>query len=830
MASAGAIRAGRAFVEIFADTSPLLRGLKQVRGQLTSFGADIAKVGLAFTALGGAVTAPLGFAIKKFGDMGDRLFELSVEANISVEALSELGYAAEQSASSLEAISRNIYLMGQFVSRVQNNANNAADSLEQLGLSFKDIAGLNTEQRFLILAEAVGRVGDAAKRSQLGRDVFGRGFRESQAFINKGAVAIEKLREAFRERGLTVSSADAAAADSFHDTLADVVSIGNRALFLLGAQLAPALEELLKRYLAASKGLLKFISANSKLIKRVAAAAAAVSALGAVIVTAGASVIFFGAVIGTLVSAFSAFLGAIGMAVSLIGFLISPIGLLVLAVGGLAYQFVDFGDVARRALDRLKSQFGPVLDGIKDVVKGIDQSLRSGDVDGAATILFAGMEVVFSAGSLALTKIWTTLWTSLADIAIESIASLPYKIAEALSALPSMWEMVFDAMDATVQGRINEQYEVMRVRIIEINKDEQAALKQLEATRPSRFFTSTVKEYKDALAKWEADYTKKKIKIQQKAVTDRNYVRTKANEGAKAIQAEDDRGLVAQGKAIADSEKALTDALARLTAAVDKANKGASKEVSSTKKPPYLAILKGVLKDEQASLSKALLEKNAGAVAQYRRNIRQTEVAIRKEADRAANPREPQFQKTPSSKEEQLLRKDLELFKAKIEEQKQKIVILQNRKPVALEPGIDEEGRSIPTMDMDSGREKRYKMKLAAMEDDFKYFDQKLQAMKASRLDKDKERKIDFDIARRDDAYNKKNNGEELLRRIKPKDAFGALDSKATSKGEFTLSSGALLGLQANAGDKMQKSLDAITEATEQTAENTAGSDGEGLE
>ena len=45
MANTAAIRAGRAFVEIFADDSQVQRTLRRVEARLTSFGQGLTRIG-----------------------------------------------------------------------------------------------------------------------------------------------------------------------------------------------------------------------------------------------------------------------------------------------------------------------------------------------------------------------------------------------------------------------------------------------------------------------------------------------------------------------------------------------------------------------------------------------------------------------------------------------------------------------------------------------------------------------------------------------------------------------------------------------------------------
>ena len=64
MAAAQGIRAGRAFVELFADDSKLVRGLKAAQRRLRNFGASVRAMGAKMLAVGSLVAGPLAFSVK----------------------------------------------------------------------------------------------------------------------------------------------------------------------------------------------------------------------------------------------------------------------------------------------------------------------------------------------------------------------------------------------------------------------------------------------------------------------------------------------------------------------------------------------------------------------------------------------------------------------------------------------------------------------------------------------------------------------------------------------------------------------------------------------
>jgi len=73
VASTQGIRAGRAFVELFADDSKLVRGLRRAEKKLRAFGDSVRTLGLKMAALGSAFAAPMIASGKSFGDFENQM-------------------------------------------------------------------------------------------------------------------------------------------------------------------------------------------------------------------------------------------------------------------------------------------------------------------------------------------------------------------------------------------------------------------------------------------------------------------------------------------------------------------------------------------------------------------------------------------------------------------------------------------------------------------------------------------------------------------------------------------------------------------------------------
>jgi len=97
MASSSNIKAGAAYIELYTKDSRLVKGLNDAAKQLDAFGKSLQGIGTKMAMLGAGIVTPLAGAAKVFADMGSDMVDMSQRTGVSVEALSELGFAAEQS-------------------------------------------------------------------------------------------------------------------------------------------------------------------------------------------------------------------------------------------------------------------------------------------------------------------------------------------------------------------------------------------------------------------------------------------------------------------------------------------------------------------------------------------------------------------------------------------------------------------------------------------------------------------------------------------------------------------------------------------------------------
>ncbi|HRQ75594.1 MAG TPA: hypothetical protein PK098_06705 [Phycisphaerales bacterium] len=406
MASQKGIRAGAAYVELFADNSRLMRGLKRAEKRLKAFGSAMRSVGTRIAAIGSAVLAPMLGAVKVFASAGDELNKMSARTGVSVEALSELGFAAEQSGADLATLGTGIRTMQRTLNDAERGLSTATDALGELGLTVDHFRGLSPEEQFKLLAERISKVEDPTKRAALAMQIFGRAGFGLLPLLNAGASGIEELQRQARALGLTISTEAAADAAYLTDTLNILWRVLKQGVFLVGSALAPLIAELAQRITRAAVVVSDWIKQNKALIVTAFKVAAAVVAAGFALIAMGLLVSGLGAAVGVLASV----LGAIGAGVALLAklllALLSPIGLVIAGVTALGAYLIHTSGVGAEALRWLADRFRELRETASKAIEGIAAALAAGDISLAAKILWLTLKMEWQRGVGALSSAW----------------------------------------------------------------------------------------------------------------------------------------------------------------------------------------------------------------------------------------------------------------------------------------------------------------------------------------------------------------------------------------------------------------------------------------
>lgn len=406
MASACGIRAGLAYIELTLNDAKLVRGLQNAAKKLKAFGASVRDFGAKLAGLGAAVLAPLAGTTKVFGEMGDRMAKMSTRTGISVEALSELAFAAELSGVEIESLENGIRRMQRAVVEAGKGSATAQEALATLGLTAADLVGLSPDEQFKRIADRMARIQDPARRAAAAMELFGKSGTELIPLMTEGAAGIEALQEQARRLGLTMSTEDAKAAEQFNDTLDILWKVIKQGVFAIGAALAPSLQQLVEWITRAIVTATQWIKRNKETIITIFKVAAAVVAAGIALVGLGVAISTAGTILGAFAAVVSGVIIVVKVLIAVISAILTPVGLVIAAVAALGAYILYATGAAGQALSWLGERFNNLRNDATTAWQGISDALVAGDIALAARIVWLTLKMEWLKGVKYLQSVW----------------------------------------------------------------------------------------------------------------------------------------------------------------------------------------------------------------------------------------------------------------------------------------------------------------------------------------------------------------------------------------------------------------------------------------
>ena len=398
MSLAAGIRAGRAFVEIGANSAPLEAALQRMRAKIQSFGAGLAAIGTGLIGASAGVASVLAWPLTLAANMeqAQAKFETMLgSADAATKMLADIrAMAAATPFETTDLVGATETLLGFGV-----GAGEVLGILQQLG----DASGGNAE-RFKSLALVFGQV--AANGRLMGGDVLqmvNAGFNPLQEIAKTTGESMEALKKRMEAGKVSLDEVKKAFASATgpggrffglmekqSQTLIGRLSTLKDSLAEAVRPLGEALLPIVGRFVNEVSGLVMlggaWIAQNKDLAVYAAAAAAAIGGVGVALVAAGGAIYAAGAGLGVL--------GTV------LGVVLSPLGLL--AAGAIAVTTALGGwangiSVAQSAIEGLfnwaVAEFGDLADTLGATWQGVSQAIAGGDTQAAFGVLTAGIEL-----------------------------------------------------------------------------------------------------------------------------------------------------------------------------------------------------------------------------------------------------------------------------------------------------------------------------------------------------------------------------------------------------------------------------------------------------
>lgn len=377
MAKTGAIRAGRAFVELFAEDTQLKRGLRRASGALRAFGAQV-------TAMAAAVAVPMGVMARQFARQGDDLHKMSQRTGATTEELSKLGHAAERSGASMGDVETALRGLSRQMDAAKRGSGEAAQAFDRLGINVAALAKKSPTQAMEILADRLSGVDNATERAALAMQVFGRSGTALLPMLNDGADGLQAFWESAEKLGLVIDSETAAAAAKLQDNLSDMLDVVKHIGFVIGSSLADELKKATTAITEFGVKAADWVRQNKELIVTTAKISVYVGAMGTAMFALGKVIGGVLVAVKALTAAKIALAKAKAVAMAMMG----PKGWLILA-GSIA---AATGAVIamERSLASIKGTAAEQVEAMENVADAADAvALRMGQV-GKAAVDFRG--------------------------------------------------------------------------------------------------------------------------------------------------------------------------------------------------------------------------------------------------------------------------------------------------------------------------------------------------------------------------------------------------------------------------------------------------------
>lgn len=419
MASSRAVKAGEAFLEFSSRDKRLRKGLARIEKRLAGMGSMLQRIGRIGVAAGASVGAAFLGSAKLFASTGDELHKMSLRTGFSAQSLSELGFAAEQSGTSLAAVEKANKGLSRTLIDAERGLSTATDNLDDLNLSLGELQKMNPEQQFMAVAKAIAAVEDPSRRAGLAMKVFGRSGADLLPLLNGGPEAMADLRNEAKRLGITLGDEDAQAAADLTDALNRAWRQVKAIAVQVGAAVAGPLTKLLDTLQPILRTVIDWVRENRGLLQTIAAVTAIVFATGSTLVGLGLAF----QVAALAVAGLSTAIGAVG---AVLGAIVSPIGLVVAGLAGLAAWFVTSTETGQAMIDRLGEGFGVMKDIVLQTISGISNALAAGDIQKAGEVLWAGLKLLWLTGTAGLRKRWIELTGAIVRLWHQAIA----KVAE----------------------------------------------------------------------------------------------------------------------------------------------------------------------------------------------------------------------------------------------------------------------------------------------------------------------------------------------------------------------------------------------------------------
>lgn len=235
--------------KIKADSSDAVKDLTKVQTEVGGLSKGFAGLAGPAAAAGVAITAVASAAVaagvslykltKETADYGSEIYDATEKTGLAAETISSLKIAADQSGTSLDAVTGGLARFAKTIGEAEGGSDKAQAALKKLHVTSKD---LDTA-----LAQAlvtIAKYPPGVQQMTAAQAAFGRSGADLLPFIKSFDGNLPALIAKCKELGLTMSDVDAKAADEFADTMQQLDQQMAAAGRTIGVELLPVFTDL----------------------------------------------------------------------------------------------------------------------------------------------------------------------------------------------------------------------------------------------------------------------------------------------------------------------------------------------------------------------------------------------------------------------------------------------------------------------------------------------------------------------------------------------------------------------------------------------------------
>ena len=202
----------------------------------------------AFKALGDYFVS----AVKETAEYGSAIHDTAMKIGVGTDTLQELGYAAQLSGSSLEALTHGLGVLSRTMGAAKDGSKEAQQAFAALGIKVTDSSGhlRAADEVFAEAADALLKLPEGTERNVKGFALFSKGAQELMPLLGEGSKGIAALRQEFRDLGIEMSTESINAAERFGDSLDALNGIFKSIKREIGSGLIEELQPLIDDFVA----------------------------------------------------------------------------------------------------------------------------------------------------------------------------------------------------------------------------------------------------------------------------------------------------------------------------------------------------------------------------------------------------------------------------------------------------------------------------------------------------------------------------------------------------------------------------------------------------